>query len=158
MDNNPFRAHNTSTYTGGIPTQYSQQQQYQHHQQPMAPNANSGFLVDTALPNQQQQPINGLSGYYPQQQSFQQQQQLPQPYDPSTAFIPSNFGMSSNTTAGQATYQSPSQPRRPTVDANAYLKKDVKVRREECPICHKIIEGDGPAINHHVNEHLEYDS
>ncbi|CEI89826.1 hypothetical protein RMCBS344292_04171 [Rhizopus microsporus] len=95
------------------------------------------------------------TGYLYQQQHQQQQQQMPyyQQYNTNThqssmsnMHIPPNFGLSTTTT--NQTYQ----PRHPPVDASTLLK-GTQIRRVECPVCQKMLEGDDMAINHHVNEH-----
>ncbi|KAI8369310.1 uncharacterized protein BYT42DRAFT_583870 [Radiomyces spectabilis] len=68
-------------------------------------------------------------------------------HDPSNFYIPPNFGQSSNPPSMQS-----QRPKHPPVDASSLLKSG-KVRRVDCPVCGKTIEGDDPAINHHVNEH-----
>lgn len=161
---------------------YSPQQQQHPQQSFYQPMSNQQFgysqapqqhttTPTTTYPFMQQQQQQPSSFFNPTQSfgyggsfqngvtSFPQYQQQPQPYDPSNVFIPQNFGMSSgnNNPGAQQFQQQPTMPQRPTVDASTYLKKSGKVRKEECPICHKMIEGDDPAINHHVNEHLEYD-
>ncbi|KAG0748239.1 hypothetical protein G6F57_005503 [Rhizopus arrhizus] len=110
-------------------------------------NATDGFTSY----NQPQNPIAPTpTGYLQQQQS-----QMPMPYysqfgniplaanNPSNMYIPSNFGMSTTPSY---------QPKHPPVDASALLK-GTQVRRVECPVCQKMLEGDDMAINHHVNEH-----
>ncbi|KAI8079981.1 uncharacterized protein BX664DRAFT_317870 [Halteromyces radiatus] len=74
------------------------------------------------------------------QQQFQQPQQTQQTYQ--------------NYQQPQPLQQQQHQPiyRHAPVDA-ASLLKSREVRRVECPVCHKTIEGDDPAINYHVNEH-----
>ncbi|KAJ8656339.1 hypothetical protein O0I10_007904 [Lichtheimia ornata] len=142
----------TSTTTTTFPFMQQQQQQPSFQQ----PQQTSSFYNPTQSFGYGGSFNNGVTSF-PQ---YQQQQQ-PQAYDPSNVFIPQNFGVSStgnnNNPGAQQFHQQQSMPQRPTVDASAYLKKSGKVRKEECPICHKMIEGDDPAINHHVNEHLEYD-
>ncbi|KAI7852029.1 hypothetical protein BDC45DRAFT_194757 [Circinella umbellata] len=168
-------AYNTSGYSN---TPYQQQQQQPNN------NYQTAYPQQQSMYGQQQQPSFQTSypqqqqsfqqPSYPQQQSsyqpFQQQQQQPmywqtpqqqaQPYNPSTAFIPSDFGLSTNNNNNANQFQQqPQQSRQPQhapVDANAYLKGN-QVRKMECPVCHKTIEGDNMALNHHVNEHLEYD-
>ncbi|CEJ01456.1 hypothetical protein RMCBS344292_15483 [Rhizopus microsporus] len=102
--------------------------------------------------SQQYPMISTPTGYL-----FQQQQQQPQmPYyqqyntnsqqsSMSNMHIPPNFGLSTTT---NQTYQ----PRHPPVDASTLLK-GTQIRRVECPVCQKMLEGDDMAINHHVNEH-----
>ncbi|KAI7875037.1 hypothetical protein K492DRAFT_173854 [Lichtheimia hyalospora FSU 10163] len=137
----------TTTTTYPFMQQQQQQPSFQQQQQPSSfYNPTQSFGYGGGSFN------NGVTSF-PQ---YQQQQQ-PQAYDPSNVFIPQNFGVSTNNPGAQQFQQQPNMPQRPTVDASAYLKKSGKVRKEECPICHKMIEGDDPAINHHVNEHLEYD-
>ncbi|KAL9549636.1 hypothetical protein PS6_005977 [Mucor atramentarius] len=82
------------------------------------------------------------------QQPYQQQQQQQQ-HDPSNFYIPPNFGMSTTTTtANNNTMFQPQQPRHAPVDASSLLK-GTQVRRVECPVCQKMIEGDDMAVNHH---------
>ncbi|KAI8883104.1 hypothetical protein K501DRAFT_285506 [Backusella circina FSU 941] len=117
-------------------------------------------------PSQQQQPdlfsntpYSPTSGYTQQQQQFtsmptpyaQQgygQNQYMQQQDNSNFYIPPNFGMNTTTTTVQQ-----QGPKHPPVDASSLLK-GTQVRRVECPICNKMIEGDDMAVNHHVNQHL----
>ncbi|KAL0078296.1 hypothetical protein F4703DRAFT_1879673 [Phycomyces blakesleeanus] len=109
----------------------SMQPQQQHQQQPM-----QGFSQQYSQPQQQQQQP---------QQSFYGQQSFSAFQDPMNPYIPPNFG--------QSTQQSlQNQPRHPPVDASALLKAGA-VRKVQCPVCQKTLEGDDPAINHHVNEH-----
>ncbi|KAG0165990.1 hypothetical protein DFQ28_007949 [Apophysomyces sp. BC1034] len=120
-----------------------QQQQLQQQQQPYAQTTQAYYQQPmTSYPYQQQ----------PQQQQQLQQLQQPSYYttqpiqpmqqqDPSNFYIPPNFGQSV-----------PPQPKHPPVDASTLLKSG-SVRKVACPVCHKTIEGDDPAINHHVNEH-----
>lgn len=63
-------------------------------------------------------------------------------------YIPANFGQ---TTTNNSMFQ-PQQPKHAPVDATTLLK-GTQVRRVECPVCQKMIEGDDMAVNHHVNEH-----
>ncbi|CAO0794172.1 unnamed protein product [Mucor circinelloides] len=109
------------------------------------PTPNTGTNVN--YPNNNSMMFNN-PGY---QQPYQQQQQ--QQHDPSNFYIPPNFGMSTTTTAANNnTMFQPQQPRHAPVDASSLLK-GTQVRRVECPVCQKMIEGDDMAVNHHVNEH-----
>ncbi|KAF1803057.1 C2H2-type zinc finger transcription factor [Mucor lusitanicus] len=96
-------------------------------------------------PNNNNMMFNNPTGY---QQPYQQQ------HDPSNFYIPPNFGMSTPTTTtnNNNTMFQPQQPRHAPVDASTLLK-GTQVRRVECPVCQKMIEGDDMAVNHHVNEH-----
>lgn len=149
---------------------YSMQQQPQPSYLASQPQSNMQFGGGGVSYNptgyyqpQQQQPFQQprqMTMSMPQSNSFyggmQQQQQRPlpqQPYDPSNFYIPPDFGISRSNTQTSSMIT----PRHPPVDASTLLKSG-KVRKVECPVCHKMIEGDDPAINHHVNDHLEYDT
>ncbi|KAI8077269.1 uncharacterized protein B0P05DRAFT_587741 [Gilbertella persicaria] len=96
----------------------------------------------STMPMLNNYPTNAANNmYYPPptpQQQQQQQQQLQ-----SNFYIPPNFGVSNSNTY---------QPRHPPVDATSLLK-GTQIRRVECPVCQKMLEGDDMAINHHVNQH-----
>ncbi|KAG2192347.1 hypothetical protein INT46_008466 [Mucor plumbeus] len=85
------------------------------------------------------------------QQPYQQQQN-----NPSNFYIPPNFGMSTTTPSNNISNSNNNmfqqQSRHAPVDASSLLK-GTQVRRVECPVCQKMIEGDDMAVNHHVNEH-----
>ncbi|KAF7728559.1 hypothetical protein EC973_005963 [Apophysomyces ossiformis] len=150
-----------------MPYQQSQQPQqqplfHQQQQQSFPPQQQQFQPQQQQFQPQQQQ-------FQPQQQQFQPQQQFPQlqslqqplqpspqpsfytsqpmqpnlhqQYDPNNFYIPATFGQ---TVSHQAKH--------PPVDARTWLKSG-SVRKVDCPVCHKTIEGDDPAINHHVNEH-----
>ncbi|KAI9284429.1 hypothetical protein BC943DRAFT_325631 [Umbelopsis sp. AD052] len=78
------------------------------------------------------------AGYYQQPQQ--------QPANPDNFLIP-DLGVFSNTSSNTS-----SQPQR--VQRLPQLG-DGKVRKVTCPVCKQEIEGDEPAINHHVNNHLD---
>lgn len=114
------------------------------------PTPNMSFQPSTYQPPQQspyqtqpstfqQQPIYGMN---PQQQYGMGMNQPTNNF-----FIPDNFGQS--TPQQQHVV---SQPKHAPVDATTLLK-GTQVRRVECPVCQKMIEGDDMAVNHHVNEH-----
>ncbi|KAI7905981.1 uncharacterized protein BX663DRAFT_498368 [Cokeromyces recurvatus] len=92
-----------------------------------------GNINTTTIPT----PMNNYS-------SYQQQQQQPN----NNFYIPSNFGTTSNNNNNM--FQQPL--RHPPVDVSSLLK-GTEIRRVECPVCQKMLEGDDMAINHHVNEH-----
>lgn len=94
---------------------------------------NQGY--NQAMPNPLSYTNTNTMGYPYQQQN-----------DPSNFYIPPNFGVSNTNTYQQQ------QPRHAPVDASTLLK-GTEIRRVECPVCKKMLEGDDMAINHHVNEH-----
>lgn len=113
----------------------------------------------SSTPNFQQSPYQQT---YPQQS---QQSTYPQPMfgnqpqygmgvnQPNNSFyIPDSFGQSNNNMAPNNNNMTNTQPKHAPVDATALLK-GTQVRRVECPVCQKMIEGDDMAVNHHVNEH-----
>ncbi|KAI9496830.1 hypothetical protein BDB00DRAFT_807444 [Zychaea mexicana] len=176
----PYQQQPSYSTPGFSNPSYPQQQQPNSNLQSSFPQQQSSFYGQQQQPSlqlypqqqqQQQQPYQQQSfqqqpyQQQQQQQPFQQpaqpfywqapQQQQPQSYDPSNTFIPPDFGLSS-THQPQQQQQFPRQPQHAPVDASAYLKGN-SVRKMECPVCHKTIEGDNMALNHHVNEHLEYD-
>ncbi|CEG84864.1 hypothetical protein RMATCC62417_18615 [Rhizopus microsporus] len=104
-------------------------------QYPMMPTP-TGYLFQQQQQQQQQMP------YYQQYNTNAQQSSM------SNMHIPPNFGLSTTTTTTSQTYQ----PRYPPIDASTLLK-GTQIRRVECPVCQKMLEGDDMAINHHVNEH-----
>lgn len=106
-----------------------------------------GVQQNTALPNNSNDSMynTNLMGYQQQQSQYQPPQQQ---YNPSNFYIPPDFGASSN---NNSMFQ-PQQPKHAPVDASTLLK-GTEVRRIECPVCQKMIEGDDMAVNHHVNEH-----
>ncbi|KAI7869611.1 uncharacterized protein EV154DRAFT_571134 [Mucor mucedo] len=69
-------------------------------------------------------------------------------------YIPANFGQTTTTTnpTNNNSMFQPQHPKHAPVDATTLLK-GTQVRRVECPVCQKMIEGDDMAVNHHVNEH-----
>jgi hypothetical protein len=77
------------------------------------------------------------TGYY------QQPQQVANPDN----FLIPDLGVFSNTSSNTS-----SQPQR--VQRLQPLS-DGKVRKVTCPVCKQEVEGDEPAINHHVNNHLD---
>ncbi|KAI9268519.1 hypothetical protein EDC94DRAFT_656943 [Helicostylum pulchrum] len=102
---------------------------------------------------------------YPQQQSTypppmfgnQQQQYGMGVNQPNNSFyIPDSFGQSNNNMPppnnNSNMNMNNTQPKHAPVDATVLLK-GTQVRRVECPVCQKMIEGDDMAVNHHVNEH-----
>lgn len=74
------------------------------------------------------------------------------PYGSNNFYIPANFGQSTTTTPTSFQAQAQQQPKHAPVDASTLLK-GTQVKRVECPVCQKMIEGDDMAVNHHVNEH-----
>jgi hypothetical protein len=158
---NTYSALPPSTYntTTASPSQYSP---YSTHNSSLMSSTHSGmnnfgntyppFGVQqntSALPasNNDSMYNRNLMGY--QQPQYQQPPQQQQQYNPSNNFyIPPDFGVS---TTGNNMFQ-PQQPKHAPVDASTLLK-GTQVRRVECPVCQKMIEGDDMAVNHHVNEH-----
>lgn len=149
-------------------TPYQSQPQLQQQQQTYSPyggNTNTSSLMSSPT-------VNSMGGGFqgntyqptsmPTPDSYQQsmyggnnmgmQQQQPQ-YNNSNFYIPPNFGQSNTpTTNNNNNMYQPQQPRHAPVDASTLLK-GTQVRRVECPVCQKMIEGDDMAVNHHVNEH-----
>jgi hypothetical protein len=81
-----------------------------------------------------------------------QPQQQQSPYGSNNFYIPANFGQSTTPSNTNTNMFQPQQPRHAPVDASSLLK-GTQVKRVECPVCQKTIEGDDMAVNHHVNEH-----
>jgi hypothetical protein len=110
--------------------------------------SNNSNLMSPTTGYTQQQQFTSMPAPYGQQgygqQGYGQNQYVQQ--DNSNFYIPPNFGTNTTTTVQQG-------PRHPPVDASSLLK-GTQVRRVECPICNKMIEGDDMAVNHHVNQHL----
>ncbi|KAI9016484.1 hypothetical protein CLU79DRAFT_762771 [Phycomyces nitens] len=115
-----------------------QQQAMQHQIQPIQQQP----IQQQPIQNQMQHQMQGFTQQYPPQpQTFYGQQSFSTYQDPMNPYIPPNFGQTTQ-----------SQPRHPPVDASALLKAGT-VRKVQCPVCQVTLEGDDPAINHHVNEH-----
>ncbi|KAI8071569.1 hypothetical protein BC940DRAFT_293176 [Gongronella butleri] len=163
--------------------QGQQQQQQLPQQMPQPYNLSSQALqaFDPMYQQQQQQPqAQQQHGYSPYQQPQQQQplnnayvqpqspygfspqvgylQQQSQPYPALNTNLPPSVGgyspMHTQQPFSMPQPQQPAQPqyRHPPIDASSLLKS-TEVRKVDCPVCHKTIEGDAAAINFHVNDH-----
>jgi hypothetical protein len=168
--NNSFQGSSmmqSSTPTGYSATGYGQTmpqpQPYGMSSMQTMPNTTGYSSTEYQMPN-------------PQAQYSQQQ---PMPYgnnysDMSSQYAGAGYGMGMNTGGGyyQPQPQNPdnflipdigpfsstapsSQPRLASSRPPAPPRADGKVRKINCPVCHQEVEGDEPAINHHVNNHLD---
>jgi hypothetical protein len=161
----PQTTYSAAPATGAPPSQYSP---YSAHNSSLMPSTNSsmssfgntyppfGVQQNTALPTSNNDSMynTNLMGYQQQQLQYHQPQQ---PYNPNNFYIPPDFGVSSNNNNNNNNNNSmfqPQQPKHAPVDASTLLK-GTQVRRVECPVCQKMIEGDDMAVNHHVNEHYQ---
>ncbi|GAB5588271.1 hypothetical protein Unana1_03171 [Umbelopsis nana] len=112
-------------------TQYGQQNQYGNAQyNAVYPSQGTGNPV-------------GSMGMNTGNMYFQQQQ----PANPDNFYVP-DIGVFSTSNPSTALTQPQKAQRPPPVS-------DGKVRKVNCPVCNQVIEGDEPAINHHVNNHLD---
>lgn len=110
-----------------------------------------GFLPSAQLPQQSYQQVHQIQQQQPYQQVYQIQQQ--QPYQQAHQMQQQQPYQHVQPMPYQQTQQIKTPKyRHDPVDASSLLQSRV-VRCVECPVCHKSIEGDDPAINHHVNEH-----
>ncbi|KAG2184788.1 hypothetical protein INT43_000701 [Umbelopsis isabellina] len=110
-------------------TQYGQQQnmQYGNNYTDMSNQyGGGGYGMGTNM---------GGGGYYQQQ-----------PQNPDNFLIPDVGPFSSTAPSSQA---------RPAANRPPPPRSDGKVRKINCPVCHQEVEGDEPAINYHVNNHLD---
>lgn len=151
--NQPITMATTTAATPGFSQQhypYFSQPQQQPMNMSTGPFPMSGYPTTTTTINYSQQPFTSMPFHHHQQQ--RQHMYGAGLYNPSTVYIPPDFGLSSQPQQQQQTTR-----KHPPVDASTLLKSG-RVRKVECPVCHKTIEGDDPAINYHVNEHLEYDT
>jgi hypothetical protein len=118
----------TGNYQMPIPqTQYGQQSPY-----------------NTGYPSQGYGNQFGSDNMMGMNTGYLQQQQQQQAANPDNFFIP-DIGVFSTTSSFQ-----PRTSHRPPPPVS-----DGKVRKVICPVCKEEIEGDEPAINHHVNNHLD---
>ncbi|SAM09767.1 hypothetical protein [Absidia glauca] len=110
-----------------------------------------GFMPSTQLTQQPYQQVHQIQ----QQQPFQQVQQMQhqQPFQQAHQMQHQQPYQHVQQMPYQHSQEIQTQKyRHAPVDASSLLQSRV-VRRVECPVCHKSLEGDDPAINHHVNEH-----
>lgn len=130
---------NMSGYSSGggyqMPLPQTQYEQNQYGQQQM--QYNSGYPSQDLGNQFGSMGMNTGNGYFQQQQ----------PANPDNFYIPDIGVFSSN--SRQATQPQRASGQRPP------RVTDGKVRKVNCPICNQEIEGDEPAINHHVNNHLD---
>ncbi|KAI8991709.1 hypothetical protein BDF20DRAFT_845928 [Mycotypha africana] len=115
----------------------------------MNSNAFSASTSPFSMPTPQS---NVNSMYNSSNNQFQQPsssyQQPNQPFH----FMP-HLGMTNNAQNGMLQpQQQQQQPRHAPVDASTLLKGN-QIRKVECPVCNKMLEGDDIAINYHVNQH-----
>ncbi|ORX56748.1 hypothetical protein DM01DRAFT_1382195 [Hesseltinella vesiculosa] len=164
MDHNPFRSSNpqpnsnNNAYQGAQPSNHlplQQPQSSQYSQQQHMPQVLNSF--DPIF--QQQQPPQPFSPSAFYSSSNPMQMQPLQPLQPTSYGYSNMQQYPANNTNGNylSTWQQPvpsQQPqiRHPPVDAASLLKSS-EVKKIECPVCHKTIEGDAAAINFHVNDH-----